>query len=217
MEEISKKRLLTLTGISSGKLYRWKRTGLIPEEWFVKRSVSTGQETFFPRELILARINAILTMQKDHSLADIKDELSGSDTTSYNLQTMLPRLTDMSVQFVQGALRIARLSRASGESLAVVVAFYEAARDMNVEVGLALEEGDLQRSTGELLGVLRKAGSKATALLVIPLQGAIHFALLTSDAAIDVAASSGIKAVSIIQVVEAVEQLRERLTRIERR
>ncbi|MCL2486473.1 MAG: YhbD family protein, partial [Oscillospiraceae bacterium] len=31
---ISKKDLLEFTGISYGQLYRWKREGLIPEEWF---------------------------------------------------------------------------------------------------------------------------------------------------------------------------------------
>ena len=55
MEEklISKKDLLELTGISYGQLYRWKRKKIIPEEWFIKKSVSTGQETFFPMEKIL--------------------------------------------------------------------------------------------------------------------------------------------------------------------
>lgn len=48
--EISKKDLLQVTGISYGQLYRWKREGLIPENWFVKRPSSTGQETFFPKD-----------------------------------------------------------------------------------------------------------------------------------------------------------------------
>ncbi|MFZ7625597.1 DUF4004 family protein, partial [Bacillus cereus] len=45
---ISKKDLLELTGISYGQLYRWKRKNLIPEDWFVRKSTFTGQETFFP-------------------------------------------------------------------------------------------------------------------------------------------------------------------------
>lgn len=44
---ISKKDLLAITGISYGQLYRWKRERLIPEEWFIKQSSYTGQETFF--------------------------------------------------------------------------------------------------------------------------------------------------------------------------
>ena len=47
MNLISKRELLENTGISYGQLYRWKREGLIPEEWFIKRASFTGQECFF--------------------------------------------------------------------------------------------------------------------------------------------------------------------------
>ena len=53
MELISKKQLLSKTGISYGQLYRWKRERLIPEEWFMKQSSYTGQETFFPKRNVL--------------------------------------------------------------------------------------------------------------------------------------------------------------------
>jgi len=75
MDEISKKDLLAETGISYGQLYRWKREGLIPEEWFVKRSVFTGQETFFPKERILERVGIILEMKDGQSLEEICREL----------------------------------------------------------------------------------------------------------------------------------------------
>ena len=44
MEEdlISKKELLEQYQISYGALYRWKRMGLIPEAWFLRRSAPTG-------------------------------------------------------------------------------------------------------------------------------------------------------------------------------
>ncbi|MGL5314279.1 MAG: DUF4004 family protein [Peptostreptococcaceae bacterium] len=73
MEEnlISKKDLLIETGISYGQLYRWKRKNIIPEEWFIKKSTFTGQETFFPKEKILERINIILSMKEGVSLDDI--------------------------------------------------------------------------------------------------------------------------------------------------
>ena len=70
-ELISKKELLELTGISYGQLYRWKRKNLIPEEWFVRKSTFTGQETFFPKESMLARIDKIKGMKEDRSLDDI--------------------------------------------------------------------------------------------------------------------------------------------------
>lgn len=68
---ISKKELLELKGISYGQLYRWKRKNLIPEEWFIRKSTFTGQETFFPKELILGRIKKIMDMKEDLSLNDL--------------------------------------------------------------------------------------------------------------------------------------------------
>ena len=75
---ISKKELLDITGISYGALYRWKRKNLIPEEWFIRKSTFTGQETFFPRDKILARIAKIKDMKEDLSLDDLADVLSPS-------------------------------------------------------------------------------------------------------------------------------------------
>lgn len=84
MEEdlISKKDLLDLTGISYGQLYRWKRKQLIPEEWFIRKSTFTGQETFFPKEKILSRVHNIVNMKDDLSLDELADKLS--DSPSYD-------------------------------------------------------------------------------------------------------------------------------------
>jgi len=73
---ISKKDLLDLTGISYGQLYRWKRKALIPEDWFIRKSTFTGQETFFPRDKILSRIDKIKDMKEDASLDELADFLS---------------------------------------------------------------------------------------------------------------------------------------------
>jgi len=73
---ISKKELLKLTGISYGQLYRWKRKNLIPEEWFIKKSTFTGQETFFPKARIMDRIKKIKSMKGDVSLDDLADMFS---------------------------------------------------------------------------------------------------------------------------------------------
>ena len=73
---ISKKELLELTGISYGQLYRWKRKNLLPEEWFIRKSTFTGQETFFPRDKMLARIERIMRMKDDLSLDEIADQFS---------------------------------------------------------------------------------------------------------------------------------------------
>lgn len=78
MEEelISKKELLELTNISYGQLYRWKRKGLIPEDWFIRKSTFTGQETFFPKSRMLSRIDKIINMKEDISLDDLADVFS---------------------------------------------------------------------------------------------------------------------------------------------
>lgn len=75
-ELISKKELLEEMKISYGQLYRWKRKKLIPEEWFIKKSVSTGQETFFPRNKIINRINKILELKYEISLDDLANQFS---------------------------------------------------------------------------------------------------------------------------------------------
>ena len=73
MEEelISKKELLEMYGISYGALYRWKRKGLIPESWFIKKSTVTGQETFFPKKLICERMELIQRQKDDVSLEEL--------------------------------------------------------------------------------------------------------------------------------------------------
>ena len=77
-ELISKKELLELKGISYGTLYRWKRKQLIPDEWFIRKSTFTGQETFFPRALILERVDSILNGKAGTSLDDLAEILSGA-------------------------------------------------------------------------------------------------------------------------------------------
>lgn len=78
MEEnlISKKELLEKTGISYGQLYRWKRKNIIPEEWFIKKSSFTGQETYFPEDKILERIEKIKAMKDELSLEELANMFS---------------------------------------------------------------------------------------------------------------------------------------------
>ena len=70
-ELISKKELLEKYGISYGALYRWKRKGLIPEDWFIKKSTVTGQETFFPKKMICERMEMIQRQKDDVSLEEL--------------------------------------------------------------------------------------------------------------------------------------------------
>ena len=77
-ELISKKELLEKYGISYGALYRWKRKGLIPEEWFIKKATVTGQETFFPRALICERMELIQNQKDDVSLEELSRRLASA-------------------------------------------------------------------------------------------------------------------------------------------
>ena len=76
---ISKKELLERYGISYGALYRWKRKGLIPEDWFIKKATVTGQETFFPKELVCRRVELIRSQKDDLSLDELARQLNRED------------------------------------------------------------------------------------------------------------------------------------------
>ena len=75
-ELISKKELLERYSISYGALYRWKRKGLIPEEWFIKKATVTGQETFFPEKLICERVELIQSQKDDFSLDELAKQFN---------------------------------------------------------------------------------------------------------------------------------------------
>ncbi len=81
-ELISKKDLLARYGISYGALYRWKRKGLIPEEWFIKKSTVTGQETFFPVHPVCQRIELILEQKEDISLDELAHRLNKEEKSN---------------------------------------------------------------------------------------------------------------------------------------
>ena len=74
---ISKKDLLQKYDISYGALYRWKRKGLIPDEWFIKKATVTGQETFFPEKLIIPRMEQIMELKDQFSLDELSARFSG--------------------------------------------------------------------------------------------------------------------------------------------
>jgi len=90
---ISKKDVLEKMGISYGQLYRWKRKGLIPEIWFIRRSTFTGQETFFPEDKIVERIGRIKDMKGEHALDDLADVIS--EHVNVKLQVAFGKLKDL--------------------------------------------------------------------------------------------------------------------------
>jgi len=100
-ELISKKDLLQLTGISYGQLYRWKRKNIIPEDWFMKKSSFTGQETFFPKGKILERIERIMELKDDQSLDDIARVFSISKEKIGDFQNVALSLDKIPKQVLQ--------------------------------------------------------------------------------------------------------------------
>lgn len=72
-----------MTDISYGQLYRWKRKNLIPEEWFIKKSSFTGQETFFPKNEILDRVEKIKNFKDDISLDELANIFSPDLSTIF--------------------------------------------------------------------------------------------------------------------------------------
>ncbi|MBR5059060.1 MAG: DUF4004 family protein, partial [Clostridiales bacterium] len=75
-ELISKKQLLRVARISYGTLYRWKRMKLIPESWFIHKATVTGQETFLPRDRVLARIERIQDLKGELTVEQLQEIFS---------------------------------------------------------------------------------------------------------------------------------------------
>jgi DNA-binding transcriptional MerR regulator len=139
VDEISKKDLLVETGISYGQLYRWKREGLIPEEWFIRRSAYTGQETYFPREQMLARIQAILGMKDSHSLEQIRETLNAGGQLRFSSEVLMA-MTAISPEAL-AQLKAAQGAELSLEQWALVAGIYDgciiAGLDLAATVALA--------------------------------------------------------------------------------
>ncbi|MBR5057145.1 MAG: DUF4004 family protein [Clostridiales bacterium] len=62
--------------ISYGTLYRWKRMNLIPESWFIHKATKTGQETFLPRDRVLARIERIQDLKGELTAEQLQEIFS---------------------------------------------------------------------------------------------------------------------------------------------
>jgi len=77
-ELISKRDLLRAAHISYGTLYRWKRMKLIPESWFIHKATRTGQETFFPKDRILSRVEKIQELKGELSSEQLAEIFSAN-------------------------------------------------------------------------------------------------------------------------------------------
>ena len=167
---ISKKDVLEKMGISYGQLYRWKRKGLIPEIWFVRRSTFTGQETFFPEDKIVERIERIKNMKGEHALDDLADVIS--EHVNAKIQIAFGKLKhlgwfDEELGRFAGIVVVGKegdtLSLRDALRLAVLKKLRRSARDEEIDLASRTLDGvinkagnDLSVVEGKTLHLLRK-------------------------------------------------------------
>ncbi|WP_127587878.1 YhbD family protein [Paenibacillus koleovorans] len=201
---ISKKELLEQCGISYGQLYRWKRKQLIPEEWFIRKSTFTGQETFFPKHLILERIDKIINLKEDLSLDQLADKLS---PVLLDMEMRKHELMDRNI--VSRVVMDRYAAETSGEtvfSFEMILTLYTV--DQLLQTGeMSLEEGTALVQT--MREHLQKFEGKPCDLLFVRKIGVSWFALVSGSA--DVFMESGAKLVMRDSLGARVEKLKELL------
>ncbi|MCC8023041.1 MAG: YhbD family protein [Clostridiales bacterium] len=174
---ISKKELLAVTGISYGQLYRWKREKLIPEEWFIKQSAYTGQETFFPREQILSRVQTILDNKDRYSLEELARMLSSEQTGGKLEAQTLAQFDEVDTELARMLVRLQPRSTYELYDLALLSA-----------VTQALQSGSVAREETEpylerVLSASAQLRLLDTSLLTIALDGTVHALILRNPGA----------------------------------
>jgi hypothetical protein len=205
LDLISKRELLELTGISYGQLYRWKRKNLIPEEWFIRKSAFTGQETFFPREKMLGRIDRIKNMKEDLSLDDLANMFSPSPTEI----RMTPQALVERGVISKAALDIFLKDERPAETLGF---------DMIVPLYImhkALESGEISLDEARLLSQTLKEHfarfeGKDFTLLFLRKQGIASCCLVSAPA--DIFFDTGTKVVSRVTASSCIEELKMKLS-----
>jgi DNA-binding transcriptional MerR regulator len=206
LETISKKELLVAAGISYGQLYRWKRKGLIPEDWFQRKSTFTGQETFFPREKVLARIEKIKAMQdEDASLDEIAEAVAPN---LGEVSMTLPEVRERGLVSAEAADLFAEGVSDRDEPLVFGEVVSLAALDTLLKTGdVSLEEGRvvldaLQENYPEFDG-------RSADLLFVRRMG-LSTALLVSSGA-EVRFDRAAKVVARVSLSESAEALRSKI------
>ena len=175
MDLISKKELLQITGISYGQLYRWKRERLIPEEWFIKQSSFTGQETFFPREMILPRVEAILGNKDKYSLTELSRMLSPDTAPALLDAKALEQIEEIAQDLLPAMLRFVQKETYDLFDLALFTAVSRAAEQLH------LTDAE-ERSTLAERAVSAAAQRTVDSLLTVFKAGEYHTVLSRADA-----------------------------------
>jgi DNA-binding transcriptional MerR regulator len=207
MEEelISKKELLELTGISYGQLYRWKRKNLVPEEWFIHKSAFTGQETFFPKRQILARIDKIIQMKDDLSLDELAEMFSPVFAElSINKHELVERniVSNVAAEYVEQSM-------GSGEIYTFEQTVYLYMLDYCLQTGdMNLDEGKylLQTFTEHY----KKFEGKNCDLIFIRKMGVSAFLLVSAGS--EVYFENGVKIILRVNIAHSIEELKLKIT-----
>lgn len=197
---ISKKELLELTGISYGQLYRWKRERLIPEEWFIKRASFTGQETFFPRNQILPRVQAILDNKDKYSLTELSKMLSPDTAPALIDSTALAQIEEIAPDLLPAILYCFQKESYELFDLALFVAISQA------EAALGIQ-GDERRDVVELCVSTAKLRQLDSVLTVFLVGGAYHALMTKADSPLvfDSTIQTGACTVSISEAASAIK------------
>lgn len=212
-ELISKKELLELTGISYGQLYRWKRKNLIPEDWFIRKSTFTGQETFFVKQKILERINKIKNLKDDLSLDELADVFVASNGTS-GMSAFESRIVLSKVELVErnivSKVTMDFISRQFGDVPAF--SFFDMLCAFLLEK--LLRAGELNLDEGKLLiQTLREHyksfEGKPCEIIFIRKMGVPSFILVSSPT--DIYFDNGVKVVVRITLASVAEQLKRKI------
>lgn len=171
---ISKKELLQQTGISYGQLYRWKREKLIPESWFIKQASYTGQETFFPREQILPRIQAILDNKDKYSLSELSRMLSPDTAPALVCGTALSEITEIAADLLPAILYFDQKESYDLFDLALFASISRAAETLGIR-------GDDRREIVELCISTAKLRQLDSVLTVFRAGDAYHAVMTKAD------------------------------------
>ncbi|NIK76525.1 DNA-binding transcriptional MerR regulator [Paenibacillus castaneae] len=204
---ISKKELLDLTGISYGQLYRWKRKKLIPEDWFIRKSTFTGQETFFPKQTILARIHNIINMKDGLSLDELADKLS--DMSSLNSTALTAE--DIVSRNIVSQMTLNKFgnltSGQSAYSFEQLIILYTV--DYLLSSGeMSLEEAELLSQT--LVETAAKFEGKSWDLYFVRKMGVTSFILALSPS--ELVFDEGVRLVNKLSLGDLLEQLKGKLS-----
>lgn len=207
---ISKKELLEQTGISYGQLYRWKRKNLIPEDWFIRKSSFTGQETFFPRESILTRIDRIKNMKDELSLDELADVFSPSVSNKVLTRVEMEQrhlVTPISIHlFLESGSDKEKQTFSFEEMLCIYV------------LDQALASGQMNREEGILLvqtfqTYYSKFQDKGCDIILTRKMGIPLFTMLTTGS--EVYFDTGVKEVLRLSLGTYLEQLKVKLSESE--